>query len=330
MSMSFAEVWPDSGVDDASKKYPVAMMVPATGANLVMLKGAAGQLRFKPDSHFTVKEITATDKAAIRTAKREVPELALRSKSEDAASLFELIPFVGEAMAKEAADQMPARKLDDAFARAKAASARLLLVEGARRGEGSLTVKSDNGEASIKVVVRDKKTVSVSFHFVEDIGPDGRPRKRSKWTPADASRWIARLNDIYTPQTNISFTLQANAPLPVKASLPDQVSLQQWQGLQIKPPGRAAANVFLVGKWLGDKNDPLGSFIIASKDIVLDDLSTHDEFITTLAHEMGHFLGASVNFKHPEPGDKSFLMTTLAWRQGAHIPQGYAQHFNPI
>jgi len=57
---------------------------------------------------------------------------------------------------------------------------------------------------------------------------------------------------------------------------------------------------------------------------------TQDEIVTTMAHEIGHLLGASVNFGHPEPADKSFQMTTLDWRQGAHTPQDYAQHFNPI
>ncbi|MGB7988731.1 MAG: hypothetical protein WCF44_05010, partial [Candidatus Methylophosphatis roskildensis] len=57
---------------------------------------------------------------------------------------------------------------------------------------------------------------------------------------------------------------------------------------------------------------------------------THDDIITTIAHEIGHLLGASVNFGHPDPTEKGFLMTTLNWLRGAHIPQAYAQHFNPI
>jgi hypothetical protein len=330
MSLSFSEVWRDAGVDDGSTKYPAAMMVPATGANLVMLKGAGAQLRFAPDTHFTVKEISTGNKAAIQTAKREVPELAMRSKSEDAAGLFALIPFFGDVIADAFAAQLPGRKLDDALARAKSSAARLLLVEGKRRGQGTLTVKSDSNEASMKVWVRDARSVSVSFHFVQDIGPDGKSRQRSSWNPAAAGQWIARLNDIYTPQTNISFTLLSAAPFPVNQRLPDRLALTQWLSLGIKPKVSAVVNIFLVGTWIGDKNDPLGSFIKTTKDIVVDDRTTQDEIVTVMAHEIGHLLGASVNFGHPEPADKSFLMTTLDWRQGAHIPQEYAQHFNPI
>ena len=330
MSLAFSEVWRDSGVDEGSKAHPAAVMVPAKGANLVMLTGASAQLQFKPDPHFTVREVTRTSKAAIQTAKREVPELAMRSKSEDAAGPFVLMPLFGEMMGELFAREMPGRKLDDALARATSTSTRLLLVEGKRRGHGRLTVKCGSSEASMQVWVRDSRSIQTSFHFVQDIGPDGKARQRSIWQAAAASQWIARLNDIYTPQTNISFKLHAAAPLPVPQTLPDRLALDQWLPLAIKARGGAAANVFLVGNWIGDGNDPLGSFIKATKDIVVDDHKTHDDIITTIAHEIGHLLGASVNFGHPDPAEKGFLMTTLNWRRGAHIPQAYAQHFNPI
>ena len=154
MSLAFSEVWRDSGVDEGSKAHPAAVMVPAKGANLVMLTGASAQLQFKPDPHFTVREVTRTSKAAIQTAKREVPELAMRSKSEDAAGPFVLMPLFGEMMGELFAREMPGRKLDDALARATSTSTRLLLVEGKRRGLGRLTVKSGGREASMQVWVR--------------------------------------------------------------------------------------------------------------------------------------------------------------------------------
>jgi hypothetical protein len=320
MSLSFSEVWPDSGVDEGSTSYPRALMVPAAGANLVMLKGAGTDLSFKPDSHFTVVEIKSGATTAIKTAKREVPGLAMPSKSQDAAG----------APAKD----IPGLKLDDALNRAKSMSARLVLVEGKRRGFGELSVKSGREEASMKVCVRDGKTLLVSFHFLEDIGPDGKSRRRSTWNEAWASHWMGLLNQIYTPQTNITFKLQTAAPLPIKQSLPVRLDLKRWQSLSIKPPSGAAVNIFLVGNWIGDPKesfgDPFGSFIRATKHILVDDRKTHDEIVTTMAHEIGHFLGASVNFGHPDAAEKTFLMTTVDWRVGAHIPQEYAQHFNPI
>lgn len=330
MSLAFSEVWPDAGVDGGSKAHPTAMMVPVTGANLVMLTGAGAQLQFRPDPHFTVREITRTSKAAIQTAKREVPELALRSKSEDAAGPFVLMPFIGDMIGELFAKEMPGRKLDEALARATSTSTRLLLVEGKRRGQGKLTVKSGGSEAAMQVWVRDPRPLTVSFHFVQDIGPGGKPRQRSAWPAAAAGQWIARLNDIYTPQTNITFKLHSATPLPTGQQLPDRLALAQWLPLGIKPPAGAKVNIFLVGTWIGDGNDPLGSYIKTTRDIVVDDHKTHDDLITTMAHEIGHLLGASVNFGHPDPAEKGFLMTTLNWRSGAHIPQDYAQHFNPI
>jgi hypothetical protein len=309
MPLSFAEVWRDSGVDEGSKDHPAALMVPTTGANLVMLKGAGSAPHFKSDTHFTVTEIKSGTTTAMKTAKREVPELATHAKSVDAAGA-------------------------DALDRAKTMSARLLLVEGVRRGLGRLSVKSGSDEAGMQVWVRDAKTLLISFHFLEDLGPDGKPRRRSGWNEACASHWIGLLNNIYTPQANIIFKLHAANPLPVKQSLPERLDLKRWQSLSIKPPSGAAVNIFLVGNWIGDPKesfgDPFGSFIRATKHILVDDRKTHDEIVTTTAHEIGHLLGSSVHFGHPDADKKTFLMTTVNWRQGAHIPQAYAQHFNPI
>jgi len=330
MPLSFSKVWSDSGVDEGSKVHPAAMMVPAKGANLVLLSGAGKDLRFRPDRHFTVREITPSSSAAIKTATREVPELALPSKATDDGRLLNMLPFPKEAIDAALIKHAPGAKLDAALRAAQAASARVLLVEGKRRGLGTLTVVSGSDEASLSVWVRDNKTVAVNFHFVQDLGPNGRPRQRSTWNTAYAGEWVGLLNNIFAPQTNITFVLGGAKTLPVAQSLPAKVGLSQWQALKLKVTPASAVHVFLVGSWFGDKNDPLGSFIKASKHIVVDDRSTTDEFVTTVAHEIGHYLGASVNFGHPDPSEKDFLMTTVNFRSGAHIPQAYAQHFNPI
>lgn len=327
MALAFKEVWKDSGVDIGhAPAHANAAMVPSDGANLLLLEGAGAPLKIKPDSHYTVKELGAGNKAAIKTALREVPELAMRSKAEDATSLLQLLPFVGDGVVAA----FPTYRLDEAMQRARSGNARLLLLEGRRRGFTKLEIQSGNAQTSILVWVRDGKSVPVNFHFVEDIGPNGKPRQRSKWQAAVAAQWIARLNDIYTPQANITFKLQSASTYPVKKTLPDSVAIGDWPSLGTRASGAAQAHVYLVGKWRGDKNDPLGSMIKATREIVLDDQNTPDEVITTLAHEFGHFLGAGSNFGHPDAGKKDFLMTTVNWRTGAHIPQEYAQHFNGV
>jgi len=327
MGLAFKEVWKDSGVDIGhAPAHANAVMVPSDGANLLLLEGAGAQLKIKPDSHYTVKELGAGNKAAIKTALREVPELSMRSKAEDATSLLQLLPFFGDGVVAA----FPTYRLDEAMQRAKSGGARLLLLEGRRRGFTKLEIQSNNAQASILVWVRDGKSVPVNFHFVEDIGPGGKPRQRSKWQAAGAAQWIARLNDIYKPQANITFKLQSASPYPVKTTLPDSVAIGDWPSLGTRTSGAGQAHVYLVGKWRGDKNDPLGSMIKATREIVLDDQNLPDEVITTLAHEFGHFLGASSNFGHPDADKKDFLMTTVDWRTGAHIPQQHAQVFNAV
>lgn len=331
MGLAFKEVWQDSGVDIGhAPAHPNAIMVPSDGANLLLLEGAGAQLKIKPDSHYKAVEVNAGNKAAIKTALREVPELAMRSKAEDATSLFRLLPLIGDALGDSAVANFPGYRLDEAMQRARAGSARLLLLEGRRRGFTKLEIQSGNAQTSILVWVREGKSVPVHFHFVEDIGPNGKARQRSKWSAAVAAEWIARLNDIYTPQANITFKLQSAGPYPVRKTLPDSVAMSDWPSLGTRASGGAQAHVYLVGKWRGDKNDPLGSMIKATREIVLDDQNTPDELVTTLAHEFGHFLGAGSNFGHPDAGKKNFLMTTINWRTGAHIPQEYAQHFNGV
>lgn len=331
MALAFKEVWQDSGVDIGhAPAHPDAVMVPSDGANLLLLEGAGAQLKVKPDSHYTVKELGAGNKAAVKTALREVPELAMRSKAEDASSLFRLLPWIGDALGNGLAASFPAYRLDEAMQRARSSGARLLLLEGRRRGFTKLEIQSGTEKASILVWVREGKSVPVNFHFVEDVGPGGKPRLRSKWPAAAAAQWIARLNDIYTPQANIAFKLQSASSYPVKKSLPDSIGIADWPSLGTRTSGGAQAHVYLVGKWRGDGSDPLGSMIKATREIVLDDQNAPDELIKTLAHELGHFLGAGSNFGHPDAGKKHFLMTTVNWRAGAHIPQQYAQYFNGI
>lgn len=312
MALAFKEVWQDSGVDIGhAPAHPNAIMVPSDGANLLLLEGAGAQLKIKPDSHYTFKELGAGNKSAIKTALREVPELTMRSKAEDATSLFRLLPWIGDALGDGLAASFPAYRLDEAMQRAKSSGARLLLLEGRRRGFTKLEIQSGNEQASILVWVRDIKSVPVHFHFVEDIGPNGKPRQRSKWSAPAAAGWIARLNDIYTPQANITFKLESAFSYPVKQTLPDLIGIADWPKLGTRSAGAGQAHIYLVGNWRSNDSDPLGAMIKATREIVVDDQNMPDELVKTLAHELGHFLGASSNFGHPDPSKKHFLMTTV-------------------
>ncbi len=52
--------------------------------------------------------------------------------------------------------------------------------------------------------------------------------------------------------------------------------------------------------------------------------------MTTLAHEMGHYLGyrKGHKFGHPDSEKKHWLMSTIDWKTGAKVPRQYVLYFN--
>jgi hypothetical protein len=153
-------------------------------------------------------------------------------------------------------------------------------------------------------------------------------------------RWVDDLNRIFTPQANVAFKQQKVEEPPVDryggASVPYK-SAEEWTvEVGHKRDKTADANVFLVGKWKGIGDDRYkdvnGSYIIATRDIVMDDRSSYDGFMTTLAHEMGHFLGyrKGNKFGHPDADKRHWLMTTIDWTKGIKVPRDYVQLFNPL
>lgn len=324
MGRLFGEVWREWGVDEETTYKQQAatwMMVPLKGVNLVLLKDKDLTWDFDPN----------------RLEVREVKDQGAKGLPRDWQSSL-LTPAAKQDKAKDKATD----PLTEALALAGRASARLLAVRGRKGGEAIIEAKAGKTtKETLAVSVHPRVTLNVTFHFVKikGGGEGGKDKELSIWNASHVSRWIEDLNRIFTPQANIAFKQHKIAEPPIArysgAAVP-YTTAEQWVAEVGKErDGTADANVFLVGKWRGISDDHYkdvnGSYIIPTRDIVLDDRSSHDPFMTTLAHEMGHFLGyrKGHKFGHPDSEKKHWLMSTIDWKTGAKVPRQYVLYFNP-
>jgi hypothetical protein len=228
--------------------------------------------------------------------------------------------------------------LSEAFSRATNESARLLAVYGRKQGDAPIRAMDDrrNVKETLGVGVHPHTELKLNFIFPALINGSAKPTplSKSRFT-SDVKKWIGDLNGIFKPQANISFKSHVIKEPPVPRYSGSYKDAQAWTNEIGHLRETADANVFLVGSWkgIGDDGykDPYGSYIISTRDIVCDDRPSYDFFMTTLAHEVGHFLGYRRNLKfgHPDGDKKHYLMTTVNWRNGMKIPRQYVLDFNP-
>jgi hypothetical protein len=320
MGRLFGEVWKEWGVDEEStyqRQAATWMMVPLDAVNLVLLK----------DNEMTY------DYDHARLEVREVKDQGAKGLPGDWQSRL-VTP------AAKVADG-----LTDALAIAGKQSARLLAVRGKGKRGGEAKIEAKSGQTikeTLAVSVHPRVTLKLSFHFVKlkGGGADGKGKSLSGWNTSHVTRWIDGLNQVFSPQANIGFKQHAVQEPPVdrySGATAQYKTGEEWNTeVGHVRDGTAAANVFLVGNWRGigedHYKDVLGSYIIATRDIVCDDQSSHDAFMTTLAHECGHFLGHRTGnkFGHPDSDKKHWLMTTIDWKKvGVKVPRQYVLYFNP-
>jgi hypothetical protein len=316
MAAAFKEVWPEQGVDDEDTKPK--MMVPLHKSNYVLLTDGSG-LTVPPDrkGFIEVKEI----KTNVGSTVTGMAANALGQRSDPTQNFFgELItdiaaPFVYGALAS---------------------NARLFRVKGNKGGLTSIEASGRGGKAELVVTVHPQKLVKVAFHFAATTDGSGKIQPLTRWNPSDTSQWIIDLNHMYTPQANVVFEkIHADYWVPQKKDPKNPSSLTPWDP---KVPFSLATwdtvtvkrlpkvlNIYLVGKWIGNGSDPLGSHIIATKDVVCDDTTDHSSILMLLSHEIGHFLGAG----HPPVGKRHWITEMSFARTGNKIPHDFVLLFNP-
>jgi hypothetical protein len=183
-------------------------------------------------------------------------------------------------------------------------AASLADIHGVAEGEASLTLKVGQlSTASLNVSVRPERLVNVAFYYLSD----GTNQTERPPTDADADLSIAKMNEIWSPQTNIKFVRRGSAR--TRTIPPTNGSIYVGFGIcGVKPaldlelhsvlasadpdPG-ADINIFFV--WaLSDGatggSDADGVTVCNGNNVLIINRPTHP-FGFTEAHEAGHVFG---------------------------------------
>ena len=171
-----------------------------------------------------------------------------------------------------------------------------LVLSGIDKGHTALKVRSHSPTgtvcATLNVCVRDKKTISVDFHFMSDSNGHGTTR-----LPAEADAFIAAMNAIWTPQANVVFEKGTVDSPMVAADLGSVVEwypanpANEWDDVVAHRLG-GPPDVYFVWEYEQD-GTPATDNVDAAQlggDILFED-AAGNETGETLAHEMGHYLG---------------------------------------
>lgn len=171
-----------------------------------------------------------------------------------------------------------------------------LVLSGLDKGHTVLKVRSQSPTgtvcATLNVCVRDKKTISVDFHFMSDSNGHGTTR-----LPAEADAFIAAMNAIWTPQANVVFEKGTVDSPMVTADLGSVVEwypanpANEWDDVVAHRLG-GPPDVYFVWEYEQDGTPATDNADAAQLggDILFED-AAENETGETLAHEMGHYLG---------------------------------------
>jgi hypothetical protein len=170
----------------------------------------------------------------------------------------------------------------------------LLKLTAQKNGLGRVVITKGSLSYRIGFSVHPKKTVKISFFFLEDPVNGGRAIRRSKFKESDAAGWVKDLNGVFGPQANIWFDPGKAEALPLPG-LPQVISDAEAPQLALKKDS-ALINVFLAGSTIrsNDQNFPNGFYAVNEKLIVVKDqdpTSTNSKpMLKTIAHEIAHLL----------------------------------------
>jgi hypothetical protein len=224
----------------------------------------------------------------------------------------------------------------DAIRRLEAGSWRIFRITGDRPvGIDKVTVEAKNqagkSEATLKVIVLEKKTVKVAIRPVQVRDPKSK-QFVSFSNAADPDKLLKEMNAIWNSQANVYFELGSTDVAKIDGVEPQAVieATKLVDGFldERKKDKDSALTFFLVYR-VRDGGSPARGVTIAKDRISLigDDRSD-----STMAHEAGHFLGSlsekgnySSEYGHPE-SDEEMLMHEH--RKGTKIPYSAVPNFN--
>src|ERR1700730_4310323 len=297
MAATFREVVAYSGVDENLPTGGQGIVVPSGGSTLVILEDARGlDVRSTIPSKVHVYEFKKRLERAEAARNASNPSEAMRRFDEDSWRIFRI-----KAGAPVGFDKV--------------------------RVEAKNT-KTRKAEATLKVIVLDKKTVKVAVRPVQVR--DGK-QLVSLGNAADPQKLLDEMNAIWNPQANVYFELGRTDAATIDGLSPqaDAIEMQKLpKGFLAARESRSALTFFLVRKVTDGGTADKGATNAKERlSLIADNRSD-----STIAHEAGHFLGALTaegkydsEYGHPE---KSEEMLMHVHHIGKKIPYSAIPKFN--
>ena len=297
MAAAFREVAAYSGVDENLPTGGQGIVVPSGGSTLVILEGARGlDVRSTIPSKVHVYEFKTKQERAGAVRNASNPSEAMRRFDDDSWRIFRI---KGDAPVG----------FDKVRVEAK-------------------NPKTHKAEATLKVIVLDKKTVKVAIRPAQVR--DGK-QLVSLGNAADAQKLLDEMNAIWNPQANVYFELGRTDAATIEGLSPqaDAIEMQKLpQGFLDERDSRSALTFFLVRKVTDGGTADKGATNAKERVSLIAD-SRSD---STMAHEAGHLLGALTaegkydsEYGHPE---KSQEMLMHVDHIGKKIPYSAITKFN--
>ncbi len=219
-----------------------------------------------------------------------------------------------------------------------AADKQVLTVTGVARGTTDIQAKFDGTNAEkLNVSVKKKTTLRVTFNYVSDNAGHGTIRGH-----AEANNLLARLNEIYGPQTNMEFVLNQVRDVQVSQNLGDKVDKigctpgvtaceflsPEIVAITSLADSTADRNIFFIREI--ERKPPTPSIDVAAigenpGSIMLVEDRLGGDFGQVVSHEMGHNFGLG---HYTNMNEMHYLMyyTTSG---GCFIPKSEADKINP-
>lgn len=207
-------------------------------------------------------------------------------------------------------------------------------VRGLRPGTAFIEARQGTSvKARLEVAVKRPKAIRVAFNFVRDNA--GHQTRR---TPASVSQYLAVMNRIYTPQSNIHFRRHTVRWVTVNKNLGNVVRFSshlhgvptaqhEWDDVSKHADSTADFNVFFVWEYEQDNTpyqDHTDAGTLGSNCLFEDRAGV--EVGETLAHEAGHFLGGNDTYAS---SDRPLLMYGYTDLRGRKISKPHASIMNP-
>jgi hypothetical protein len=303
MTARFRQVKDLDGVDEGAGPMDAGIVVPNGGSSLVFLENGQRLALVSVHRTITVQEITALSKAdVLRFLKDAIPILAVLAGLNSGKRLFMI---------------------------------------GAHGHGGVVSAVNHKGhvEAKLTVVLMSAKPIKVALRQIQAV-KDGKDFVLLSQTSFDPAAILVHMNAVWTPQTNIVFSLGRTDPAPINeiafdSGGPSRTNPDHARALTNAKDQSADLTIFFAKSVF---DPPTGSHTpwtfakngyTDSKNGFCAVADSRLEF--TIEHEEGHFLGAlnakgqfEKDFGHSAGGD----IMNIDIQSNGIIPLSMAKKFN--